>query len=525
MVHGSSILLFALAAGAAPFANVAEVPHDVQMYVQVDDVAEIFRSIHDRPIAQWCGQFFDGGKVRKAWSVLAQQGDLNSQQLFDRAFSGSVTLITRRAPLLAPDSQEHPSEWVVIAHTESSFVDELIQRLKPRLLLPRRGYSMLQLPEHGLIIARRESVLLTSPIGRTGLLNDVLALRQSSQPGDSSLAALPAFTQTPQLGDGQISVFMRHEKPMGGWSAAVAKLDGDRVKLRHMARFDSAPFSTPITTQTWDIAAFEVLGARAIAVFIEPPGDGQGRAERLVHRSLGRAPLSIEAQQQVGAMAIVLNDDDGRLREDPIDGVGPALAICYQLRDGHIERETLDRDIRDLVQRAHHVLKIDAPAPVPDVLPDPTGASINITPLAKALLADSPITDNFSLYWGQVCRPHGNWWVISTNRDQFRDVCGALRDQNPEMAADPQLGQWAGGGLVNGRQLAVLLRKMADRPLWPIEEDDAPRFAATLETLANLADGVERCSWRLRRPKTNSMLLEIDLTLSPPESAAAGPSH
>jgi hypothetical protein len=125
-----------------------------------------------------------------------------------------------------------------------------------------------------------------------------------------------------------------------------------------------------------------------------------------------------------------------------------------------------------------------------------------------------------SLDWTVATCALGTFYVIATHPEHLRDTVSALEASNA-VQLDARVDRWASCGTIDGERLAVHLRANADDVSWlgrdPAEE---ATFREALLILSELSAGVDRCRWRLRRPTAETMGLEIDLLLAPPESAA-----
>jgi hypothetical protein len=110
--------------------------------------------------------------------------------------------------------------------------------------------------------------------------------------------------------------------------------------------------------------------------------------------------------------------------------------------------------------------------------------------------------------------------VIASDPQHLEAVANALAKPPP---ADPNVAAWANCGTADGRRLARQLGTWRHQAGLLAPAPDVEDLQDTLALMAELANGVDRCRWRLCRPSAKGVHLEAELQLSPPESS--GPAE
>jgi hypothetical protein len=147
---------------------------------------------------------------------------------------------------------------------------------------------------------------------------------------------------------------------------------------------------------------------------------------------------------------------------------------------------------------------------------------VNIGALARWILGDLPGLERISLSWTVVAvdvkapGPSGGWGVIASDPQHLDAVARALAETAP---VGPTAAGWANCGTADGRRLARQLGTWRHQAGLLAPAPDLQALEDALTLMAELANGVDRCRWRMCRPSAERVHLEADLQLSPPESA------
>jgi hypothetical protein len=271
----------------SPFHAASVAPADVTLLLQIDDAAAIRHDLADRPIARWLTAMIEASEFHQSWQRLAAQAGRESSDLFDRCFGRRVTLLHRRAG----DGREN-DEWALITRISVNDSTDLLRRLQPRTLRSSFKFAIYELPEHDLLLARRGETMLVGPRHSPLLMQDVLNRLGTGSGAGKPLSEADEFAAARELRAGNIAVFMRHQQPLGGYSAAVLKRDGECVQLKHRARFDSPPFSRAVTRIDIDASPLKALEDHALLAIIEPADIGMGPFETFILAAIGEGLIS-----------------------------------------------------------------------------------------------------------------------------------------------------------------------------------------------------------------------------------------
>ncbi len=126
-----------------------------------------------------------------------------------------------------------------------------------------------------------------------------------------------------------------------------------------------------------------------------------------------------------------------------------------------------------------------------------------------------PGAQRVSLNWSVVTGPSGQWGVVASDREQLQTITDALG----RPPGEPVLGRWSNGGTVDGRRLAQHLRSWSNQAEAFASPEDVGAFRAGMQLLSRFAEGVERCRWTLLRPAADRAAIDVEILLSPPDSA------
>lgn len=519
-----------------PFDDAALAPSSARMYVHVSGAGEIRRELADRPVWRWISAVAATGEIEQAWNSLARAASVSPEELFDGYLGGKVTLVV-------DGDEANAGGWAMVAMVDAERGVRLLKALNVKVLSPEHGAAMHELPEHDLLIARTKGRLVIGPREKSGLLRSLLANLERAGDGAAGLSGDLIVREAKALGDGQVGMFVRHGEPLGGSSAFVANLQGDRLTVKHVANFDVPPFSSPATTTKLDLALVDRLQSRCVVAVTEPAAN-QGLVETYLAMQLGQATLLSKLQGNLGPMQVTtIGEGDGRLHEPPFDGLYPTLARVYEVKDlqkaaGQIDEQLLVAlDRMQEMGRGRYVMDV----PAMEELPGPGEARcVDVSPAAEWFTGGLPGSGSMRLCWQVVERPEenagqgdvdrknagakvGGWVVVATSDDHLKDVVRALRRDGDGAGADRVEGKTVAvgvsAGTVQGQRLAKQLENLAEHSAKWFEQDAVEDFRATLLLMSQLADGVTVCSWQLQRPSENRMRLDMQMQLAPPASA------
>lgn len=523
-----------------PFEHAGLLPRDVAVYVHVDRGSRLRGELLGKPLGDTLQQAFERSAFREAWSQLASLAGMEQGDLFDRLVGGNATVAVRHAPA-APGGLggavgargEGGADWVALLRVDDGTWAEFLSSIKPRI---RRGPGKVvvrELPEQNLLMARLGGMLIVGPgrDAKAGLFAEVIAGW-----GDATVLRLaqdPGMTAARDLGEGDVGIFLRHDPPLGGATAAVLEVGDDSVSVRHISRFASSPFgaSPRPTTLTADI--IDRLGEGRVAVVAHPLRLPPGELAGFVRAQLPAGAITPAMQDNLGERLLMLVGERS----------GPALTrgaerlltftLALEVRDAQRALADLDQFMVGFVTMLHELVGEEAPARLSGLrdVPEELPRSVDVSRVGAMLLPDLPESGSLHLYWTvtreQVAAgtsgresPRG-WWLIGTDAADLErarvQLCTAPIAGAVEFDLTGQRGR-ANGRAVSrhvarlGDVLANLAREQGE-PSEPIEM--MSRF------LADLADAVESCDWSTTIPGQNRIRSTWTLRLRSPSAKMA----
>jgi hypothetical protein len=498
-----------------PFGAAVFAPQDVRLYVHLQGAAEVRAELADRPVIHWIESWLARGQLPEAWQRLAVAADTDAGELFDLCLGRAMTVVLR--------GRDDEAEWVVLTEIDPQQSPDLLGRLSPLVLGPKHDLGLFHLPEQELLLARGDGFVLIGPSERPGLFHELIP--NLTKPPPESLASQPAMDEARRLGPGRAGVFVRHAQPLGGWSVAVADLDGKRVRVRHASHFEHAPFTTDVTRLEWDPAPIRGLEETMTLGFIEPTDIVGGRLDAFMTAALGVPLVPAELGGNLGDRRITaISELEGRLQDPPFDLLLPTVARVYEVKDAETAWRQLDDHMIRLVGALNRFgqggFQLEPPDPATFQAGEPR--SVNIGALAKWILGDLPGLDRVSLTWTVVAAKaeadvgeRGGWCVIASDPQHLDAVTEALAAAPPD---GPKAARWANCGSADGHRLARQLGTWRHQAGLLAVAPDVEALQDALTLMAELANGVDRCRWRLCRPSAERVHLEAELELSPPDS-------
>jgi len=403
----------------------------------------------------------------------------------------------------------------------------LLRSLAPRVLAPRHGVGVFHLAEQELLLARADRLVLIAPDNDRGLF-DAMVPNLNRAP-EGSLAQHEGVLQGTVLGmemgskpgRARAGLLIRHRPPLGGWSVGVAELDDDRVTVRHASRFDSAPFRSRITEFTWDPSPLRCLEGTGFLGYIEPTDTAGGPFDAFVATLLGEPLISQALGDNLGARRITaFSDIEGRLEDPPFDLLMPTIVRAYEVNDADRAWSQVDAHMVRLVEALNQLGQGSFQLEVPDPADFEPGRprSVPIGPMARWLFGDIAGIDQASLNW-TVSGDPTSWCIVASHPDHLDAVARALETDAPCLPVAGDTGRWTTSGIGDGKRLAQHLASWSTHAETLAAPEDVAAMRDALNLLRELAQGVDRCQWRMTRPTVESVTTEAEFELSPPDSS------
>jgi hypothetical protein len=516
--------------GAGPFDAAALVPPDVTLFLQAEDAASIRMELADRPMRELFRQLLTTGEAVRAWRRLAAAAGVEDEALFDVWLGRRFTFVMRPA--------DETPDWALICEVDPKPAREVLRRLNPRRMAPRHQRPVSELPEHELLIASEGSTYFIGPTTPGRLFDDLLASVAGDSRPQETLADDPAMVQARSLGAGEVGLFVRHELPLGGFSAFVINVDGERILLHQAGRYENPPFQRPVTELAWDAAPLEAFRDKALLAVAEPTDIGGGPLEVFIEATLETPLLSESIRRNLDRRRLfVVGEVEGRQEEQGVDLLLPTLSIVIEIKDPQGAELELDEQVLNcaeaisrLAQRSFEAASTEekeARAGVPalrvpsiDTFHPGEMRHIDLGPVMQRFGPDHPILRSVTLDWSVASGPLGNYCVVATHPEQLRRTIEALQSPCGKATHREKI---TSAGFMDGRRVARQLRSFSEQAELLAETDGqaVASFRETMLLFSELAAGIERCSWKLRRPSEKEVRLEARIILADPESAGA----
>jgi hypothetical protein len=507
-----------LAAEDDPFAEAVRAPADVGLYLHVDGASATRAALARRPIARAFGRSWRDSALSQAWTALALSAKTDAAALFDAWLGDSFTFVSR------PTADGAGVDWAIWTKVDPARAKATLTHLRPHPRAPRANLPVAELPEHGLCIARAGDVFVIGPAQSHALFDDVVdRFGRGGDEAGASLGALPELARARSLGDGSTACFVRHAPPFGGWSAMVGRLTDGQIKLKQLGRYEAPPFDRPVTELSIDWSLLDAFEQHGLVALIEPMDIGGGQHELFLQAALDVPILSAAVRSKLGSRRLyAIGEQEGRLTQPPTDMLLPSAAVALELRDTEGVERQLDRDLLDVGRAVNGLVPAKHRVTVPDRIAEAPGAPrrVDLRPVMSELGDGLPVLRSMSLNWVVTEGPRGTYCVIATHPEQLRQTVDALA----QPAGEPRIGGMTGCGTMNGRRVGIHLRTYGDRAaqLAAPDPESVTAFRDTMLLLADLADGIDRCRWQIRRPSREEMCVDVQIMLSPPESTEGG---
>jgi hypothetical protein len=198
---------------------------------------------------------------------------------------------------------------------------------------------------------------------------------------------------------------------------------------------------------------------------------------------------------------------------------GVSVASCLELKNDRRTVAVLERQLERVVSRneclGKGALLSDTPCAAmtkPQTPRDPAP-----TPDGTWLAGGFPIMDTVKLNWTVAEGPQGAWFVIAGHPRTLNSVADALRSNTANDSA--MVGRFDNCGVGNGVRISKQLQELTEQAAQIAEPGRVEELRHTLGAMSELAAGLQTCRWQLARPSANEMSLNVQITLTPPESS------
>jgi hypothetical protein len=520
------------------FAMAEYVPADVTTFVNVTGGAHLRSELTRFPLGTWLTHWTVSPDLAKAWSSLAASAKVSSSELFDQALGEGFTLAVRGKGAAA--------EWAIISRMDAQRAKALLSSLAPRLVDLWQGMPVFDLPEHQLLVARHEDMLLIGPRGTQRKLFESVCNAVVNDLEDS-LAVDEAFESASEIGGGSLFVFVRHEaggsQPSnprreqefqlasnhtvvnGGdgaphaartsnWTAVSASLKGNELMIRHASSQPIVRVGHIEHVAAWDMAPLKALGEQNVLALIKSVNQNPGIIEQVVDESLGGAKwLATLEAQDVGRRILVVDDTGGEGTGDKPASVIVARAVelgCdeAEVRQVVLKLQGMNARISNLDCGAYLVQSNSSR----DIWLTSRSFQEYAQDEVSAIFRGLPVMEPRPLQWMVAEGPDANWCVMSNDQEKMLCMATALAAAAPEPSAS--IGAWLSCGSGDGRRLAETLRKLVEAGGKMPQQLKGMTNNEALVQLAAVAGVVDQFRWSLARTDEDLLTLEVVLKLS-----------
>lgn len=500
------ILCFSLVGAAsgdeAAFSHARFIPRDVDLVVQVERAGALRRELEAMEAGEEWRRAMIPEAVMRVWSDFARLTPRGESELFEALLGRRMSVITRR--------REGEREWAVLSEVDVRAFERFSQEARAQIATGSMGFAIRRIPEQELIIAHNGTLLIAAPAARSALLHETMALVAGRGKG-LPLLTDPALGETRALGAGAVRLFMRHDQPMGGWTALAASLDGARVSVRHTSKFDASPFSAPLPGKPLDYSILDGFDNFSVLAAAQPLAQSQGMSAEFLNAILLRDAMSVELRRQLGERLLwIVGEADGRLERPARDDVMTAFGIAIELKStDQFTAARIDRVMRAL---AGSLMETAGEAGALAWREPESPESIRTMALpgvGRTLLPGVPGHDAFALSWQLVSGEERSWWLLASHRGHLVDMARVLGQ--PALAGEPRLE--TGRVVASGHRAADHLRGLRPMLHTLTDQDDRPRIETSVQRLIDLAQGIESFDWRLARDTRHELRGEIIIRL------------
>jgi hypothetical protein len=494
----------------APFDDAAHLPADVQCYIHVDRAADLRDRLAASTIDAAFSELFDGAAVAEAWKGLAELARLDEAALFDRIFTGPFTVAMRHT------GPGEDVDWVAMAGMSREAWQDVERRWRPQWVKSRHGAPVRRLPEQQLLLARLDGRVLAGPDGADGFTLFDETLARVNAPAGKSLATSIVGQDIRSLGDGDGGFLLRHDAPLGGWTAGVVSVAEEAITLRHASHFADSPLGDPFRAVAVDPSIVRAAGADQAATLVRPFRIPTGHSAAWVRSRMPVGSLPDRVQTNFGEVLIV--SLGSALLDGGVDDASPVLSIAVGLKSADTAHEDLDRMMDGLTV----ALSPDggADAGIPRVTRRQTAdgrtvSHVRLGPLLRrAFLPGAAALDETACFWTVAHAPSGLWWVLATTETAATQLAARLESWRPATEAEPL--RLAGyRGHIIAAEASALARRLGDL-LAAIARPEAREVVHSFTTIVTgLLDACDEVECEIESPGTNRVRGEWRLRLRP----------
>lgn len=511
------VLLMAVQAKCASpdllFSRAEMAPDDVWLYVHVEDMQTLRKSLENLPIAGWAGNFLAGGQFIKTWGYMAGLAGVNNAGLIDMIVGDQLTLLVR--------GSGKELQWLLMTPVDDQRAATIYKKLRVKVRTTRAGVSMSFVPDHQLLIARTpDGLMLICHLSEQKLLYDVL---NRSDPDHElrTLSGLPALKSARQLSQGQAGVYINHDEPLGGWSVATFRFNERHLHIQHRARFARDAFVRPITEMEIDPSIIENFRDGMMVATIEPTDIGKSPVELFIEQNIlsGLSLLGPEIQENIGDYRILcLGDVEGRMQHHKADMRLPTASMCVKVKDGDIAERQIDQHFfslsRHLNTLGQGAFLIEVPNRRTFIPGDPR--QIDLDSLTDLLGQGMPFLSNVDLCYQVADTPNGSFLIVASHPEALQETLKALMKK---CSATLPTRRWASVGVANGVRIGQNIESLGEQAIALAEPGKARELRSALKLMSTFAFGIEDMMWKLTRSCKNEMQIEVDIEFTAPLSA------
>ena len=485
-----ALTIFAVAASvvavarAAPpadgaFGGFVSVPSDVRLAVRVRDARALRADARLIPLRDALQSLLSSRTLSESWERLAGQLGMDAPSLGVQLLGLDVVYAERSAP--------EATEWVIATRVDPRVHELLVERLRPAAGSGGRA----AFAEHRAVAAWRPPYLVVGPVGRTGLLDDVV--RAFDAEGDAgTLASIPSVAVLRAGAAAPVEVVWRQE---GGGVGSMQARTGDRgVELRFRGSGATWPLRLSAGWPVDPAWCAELARGSSLATvgnaWTGPPGSA-GPVDRLLAAGgvddAMRANLGARTALVVGAT----------VRIDGTTGVPvPEAAVAMEVRDARLAWSQWQAWARrlgaDLAGRA------GMPVPLVRTVAH-AKAAVDLRGVLVKVFDGHPFAGCGALEVEVVAGAGGSWVLVSTGADAHARMRGSLPS-----SAGVRAGSVHECGEAAGPPIARMLEAWAGDASRFARESPA-EFADGASMAARLAGAIERARWRMRRVGEDSV--------------------
>ncbi len=509
------ILLIA-SIGGAPiekrhFAHAGFIPRDVSSCVQLERGAALAAALRAEGIGDVLIRTVLSEEIEQVWSSLARLSRRDDGALFDDLAGRRLTLVTR--------TNGGRREWAVISEIDPITFEKVTLELRAQILSGGRGVAMRRLPEQELLLAHRGAYMLAGPSTNSTLLSEMIRLVGGETV--PTLADDPVLGQIQNIPPGAVNLLVRHDPPMGGWTAASFAFENGVVQVRHASNFTMSPLTSRVPSRALDLSIAQRFAEKSVLSIATPIDQTDGFAATFLQMVLlGNELQSDSIRNAIGERIVWVfgETESGQVKEGEMSTL-PAVAVAVEMRaPNSITGESFRASMQKLATSLRQASGDHAPSDA-NVLQEDQVYHIDLPTVGRALLPGMTPASEFSLSWTVMNKPGEHWWVISSNPDHLRDVVTALEAESTSDVHIDAAAPLAAWGRASGGRAADHLRGL--RPIFRqlALPEDVSRIDGSVQRLIDVADMIDNVEWRVSRPTVNT--LQGEMIITPRRSSAA----